>query len=58
MAYAGLPAPLQAIHLVVGSLLIGSVMLVYLMATRLPLEQPPNQAYSTPMSASTSSVMN
>lgn len=37
MAYAGVPPPLQAIHLVVGSLLMGAVTLVYLLATRLPV---------------------
>lgn len=37
LAYAGLPAVLQAIHLIGGSLLIGSVMLLYLLAGRVPI---------------------
>lgn len=40
LAYAGLPASLQAIHLVVGSLLISSVVLMYLLAGRIPEVEP------------------
>lgn len=37
LAYMNLPPPLQVIHLVLGTLLIGNLTLVYLWATRLPI---------------------
>lgn len=36
LAYAGLPPVLQALHLIAGSLLLGSIMLLYLLAGRVP----------------------
>ncbi|PJF44238.1 MAG: hypothetical protein CUN55_04955 [Phototrophicales bacterium] len=43
LAYGGLPPVLQALHLLVGSLLISSVVLMYLLAGRVP-EIEPNEA--------------
>lgn len=37
LAYVDLPPSLQVVHLVVGSLLIGAITAVYLLATRLPI---------------------
>lgn len=37
LAYGGLPPALQALHLISGSLLIGAIMLLYLLAGRVPL---------------------
>jgi len=39
LAYVDLPAPLQPVHLLVGSLLLGAITLVYLLAARLPVPQ-------------------
>lgn len=38
LAYGALPPPLQTIHIVVGSLLVGSLTLIVLLAYRLPLD--------------------
>jgi cytochrome c oxidase assembly protein subunit 15 len=38
LAYAGLPPALQAIHLILGSLLLGAITGLYLLATRLPIQ--------------------
>lgn len=38
LAYVNLPPPLQVAHLWIASLLIGGITLVYLLATRLPIE--------------------
>lgn len=37
LAYVSLPPPLQAVHVVTASLLIGAITLIYLLATRLPI---------------------
>jgi len=41
LAYSGLPPVLQVAHLVIGSLLIGAISAVYLLATRLPIVTTP-----------------
>lgn len=49
MAYGGVPPVLQVVHLIAGSLLIGGIMLLYLLAGRVPEEseemaaEPPSQ---------------
>jgi len=40
LAYVDLPPALQVIHLVTASLLVGAIVLIYLLATRLPLNNP------------------
>jgi heme a synthase len=50
LAYGGLPPVLQALHLIGGSLLIGGIMLLYLLAGRVPVEAPEAPQNSTPQS--------
>ncbi|MBZ0307290.1 MAG: COX15/CtaA family protein [Anaerolineae bacterium] len=39
LAYVNLPPPLQAVHVVTASLMVGIVTLIYLLATRLPIQK-------------------
>jgi cytochrome c oxidase assembly protein subunit 15 len=47
MAYAGLPPAFQAIHLVNGSLFLGSLTILYLLASRVPVGDSPSESVST-----------
>ncbi|HLA45805.1 MAG TPA: COX15/CtaA family protein, partial [Aggregatilineales bacterium] len=38
LAYVSLPPPLQVVHLITATLLIASITLIYLLATRLPVQ--------------------
>jgi cytochrome c oxidase assembly protein subunit 15 len=39
LAYAGLPPPVQVVHLIIASLLIGALTTIYLLASRLPSQE-------------------
>ncbi len=51
LAYAGLPAPLQALHLIVGTMLISNVLLLYLLAGRVPEAVPQGVKMPIPSSS-------
>jgi heme a synthase len=58
LAYGNLPPPLQLAHVVLASLLIGSLMTVYLLATRLPIPEKAAQQSGQAMTPSTVSYRN